>query len=94
MSEARDKKQRCCGGEGEFFELQRSMLDVERQYRGMTRRAGIFDALTERLRSGQFGSEAEALEVRQREAKLLKEVPDSISDATDRDAPGLLPFDG
>ena len=61
-----------CGGDNAFFELQRSMLDVERQYRGMMRRAGIFDALTDRLRAGQFESEEEALEVRLAERKLLQ----------------------
>lgn len=61
-----------CGGDNAFFELQRSMLDVERQYRGMMRRAGIFDALTDRLRAGQFESEEEALEVRLAERNLLQ----------------------
>lgn len=61
-----------CGGDNAFFELQRSMLDVERQYRGMMRRAGIFDALTDRLRAGQFESEEEALEVRIAERKSMQ----------------------
>ena len=39
-----------CGGDEAFFELQRTMLDVEREYRSMMRRAGIFDVLTDRLR--------------------------------------------
>ncbi len=56
-----------CGGDGPLFELQRTMLDVERQYRGMMRRPGIFDALTERLRAGQFSSEKDALKIRQSE---------------------------
>ncbi len=56
-----------CGGEGPLFELQRTMLDVERQYRGMMRRPGIFDALTERLRAGQFSGEKQALTIRQSE---------------------------
>ncbi|MEX0715441.1 MAG: DNA phosphorothioation system sulfurtransferase DndC [Planctomycetaceae bacterium] len=53
-----------CGGDDAFFELQRTMLDVEREYRGMMRRAGIFDALTDRLRAGQFPSESEAIRLR------------------------------
>lgn len=63
-----------CGGDNEFFELQRSMLDVERQYRGMMRRAGIFDALVNRLRAGQFENESEAVQVRQGEKKELDEA--------------------
>jgi DNA sulfur modification protein DndC len=56
-----------CGGDGPLFELQRTMLDVERQYRGMMRRPGIFDALTERLRAGQFASESDAIKIRRDE---------------------------
>jgi hypothetical protein len=36
---------------------------VERQYRGMTRRAGVYDALEDRLKAGLYGSEQEAVEV-------------------------------
>lgn len=66
-----------CGGDGEFFELQRSMLDVERQYRGMMRRAGIFDALLDRLKAGQFEDEKQAVEIRQREARLLQDAEET-----------------
>lgn len=63
-----------CGGDESFFELQRGMLDVEREYRGMMRRAGIYDALAERLRAGQFANEAEAIEIRSLEEKRRKEA--------------------
>ena len=56
-----------CGDDPIFFELQASLLDVERQYRGMYRRAGIYEALEDRLKSAQFGSQQEALEVRRNE---------------------------
>jgi hypothetical protein len=39
-------------------------LDIEREYRGMTRRAGIFEALEERFRAYQYGGEQEAVEIR------------------------------
>jgi DNA sulfur modification protein DndC len=81
-----------CGGDGAFFELQRSMLDVERQYRGMMRRAGIFDALVDRLRAGQFDDEAMALAVKQREAKLLDEAGASSLHPRRGDQQGSLPF--
>jgi DNA sulfur modification protein DndC len=62
-----------CGDDVILFDLQVALLGVERQFRGMTRRAGIYDALEERLRVGLFGSEQEAVEVlserlREREA--------------------------
>jgi DNA sulfur modification protein DndC len=70
-----------CGGDDGFFELQRSMLDVERQYRGMMRRAGIFDALVDRLRAS-----------RQREARWLAEAGGSNVNAHPGEHQALLPF--
>ena len=53
-----------CGDDERFFEIQADMLDVERKYRGMTRRAGVFDALEDCLRAGQFANEEEAIRIR------------------------------
>jgi DNA sulfur modification protein DndC len=52
-----------CGGDPAFFDLQVALLGVERQYRGMTRRAGVFEALEEKLRSGLYASEQEAVAI-------------------------------
>jgi DNA sulfur modification protein DndC len=52
-----------CGEDQALFDLQVALLGVERQYRGMARRAGIYEALEEKLRTGLFGSEQEAVEV-------------------------------
>lgn len=53
-----------CEGDPAFFELQVSLLDTERQYRGMSRRAGIYEALEAHLRAGQFSDEQQALAIR------------------------------
>jgi DNA sulfur modification protein DndC len=75
-----------CEGDDAFFELQRTMLDVEREYRGMMRRAGIFDALIDRLRIGQFANESEALDVRRdQESRRTK-----VSGKEQRDVQGRL----
>src|SRR5262249_42728445 len=58
-----DTLREVCGDDQAVFDLQVALLGVERQYRGMARRAGIYEALGERLRSGLFGSEQEAVEV-------------------------------
>jgi DNA sulfur modification protein DndC len=50
-----------CGDDPVFFETQVALLGVERQYRGMSRRAGIFDELEERLRTGLYANEQEAV---------------------------------
>lgn len=57
------------GDDPVFFELQTRLLDIERQHRGMYRRAGIYDALEDRLKSAQFGTQEEALETRREEER-------------------------
>src|SRR4029077_6169424 len=52
-----------CGEDQALFDLQVALLGVERQYRGMARRASIYEALEERLRTGLFGNEQEAVAV-------------------------------
>jgi DNA sulfur modification protein DndC len=63
-----------CQDDEEFFQLQTGLLDIEREFRGMARRAGIYEALEERLRAGQFGSEEEALAIRQEEERRRDEA--------------------
>lgn len=63
-----------CGEDEAFFELQASLLDVEREYRGMSRRAGIYEALEDRLKIGQYGNEEEALAIRQSEEDRRREA--------------------
>lgn len=58
----------------QLFELQSGLLDVEREFRGMSRRAGIYEALEERLKICQFENEQEALDVRQEEERLRDEA--------------------
>jgi DNA sulfur modification protein DndC len=74
--------QELCKDDPAFFELQVSLLDIERQYRGMSRRAGIYDALETQLRAGQYADEADALAIRTSEEQRLgsvgtTEVPES-----------------
>lgn len=56
-----------CGDDPVFFQLQTDLLDVEREFRGMTRRAGIYDAIENRLKAAQFKDEDEAYETRSAE---------------------------
>lgn len=66
-----------CGEDEELFELQAALLDIEREHRGMSRRAGIYDALEERFRVGQFANEQEALAIRQAEDRRRRDVSES-----------------
>ena len=49
------------------------MLNVERRYRGMTRRTGVFDDLTSCLKAAQFESEEEAVQIRLEEENRSRE---------------------
>lgn len=51
-----------CADDPLHYELTRELLDVERQYRTMLRRAGLFDALERSLRRHYFDDEADAVE--------------------------------
>lgn len=53
-----------CGEDEDFFTLQTELLDIERQFRGMSRRPGIYEALEDRLRARQYASEEEAVRIR------------------------------
>lgn len=52
-----------CGDDQALFDLQVALLGVERDYRGMSRRVGVFEALEGCLRAGIYESEGEAVEV-------------------------------
>jgi DNA sulfur modification protein DndC len=67
-----------CGDDPIFFQLQTSLLDVERQHRGMFRRAGIYEALEDRLRSAQFGNQEEALATRRDEERRRNDAAESL----------------
>ena len=63
-----------CGEDQAFFDLQVSLLGVERRFRGMTRRSGVFEALEDRFRAGMFVSEQEAIAVLTRQRDRREEV--------------------
>jgi DNA sulfur modification protein DndC len=51
-----------CGDDQLHFELTRELLDIERRYRTMARRAGIFDTLEQALRRGFYANEEDAID--------------------------------
>ena len=76
-----------------LFQLQADLLDVERQYRGMSRRAGVYDALMKRFKAGQFKNEEEALEIKRSEKQRLEAAETGLElhdpDSDDDDGPGV-----
>ncbi len=65
-----------CGDDPALFDLQVGLLGVEREYRGLSRRAGVFAALEDRLRNGLHRNEQEAValhkEKQRRELEVLE----------------------
>jgi DNA sulfur modification protein DndC len=70
-----------CGDDSAYFDLQVSLLGVERRFRAMTRRSGVFEALEDRFRAGMFVNEQEAIAVlsgqRDRRDEITGEKADS-----------------
>lgn len=50
-----------CGDDNLHFELTRELLDIERSYRTMARRAGLYDTLEQALRRGFYANEDDAV---------------------------------
>jgi DNA sulfur modification protein DndC len=71
-----------CGEDEEFFSLQVALLDIEREFRGMTRRPGIYEAIEDRLRVSQYRSEDEAIAIRTEQERRRNAIES-----------GELPFD-
>jgi DNA sulfur modification protein DndC len=66
-----------CGDDQLHFELTRELLDVERRYRTMARRAGIFDTLEQALRRSFYDDEEDAVD-RARRRRDTKEEAQKI----------------
>lgn len=52
--------QEVCGGDRVHYELTRELLDVERRFRTMSRRAGLFGAIDEAIKRGFYENEDDA----------------------------------
>jgi DNA sulfur modification protein DndC len=81
-----------CGDDTAFFDLQVSLLGVERRFRGMTRRSGVFESLEDRLRVGMFQNEQEAVTILSGQRDRRHEV--SGEDSEYRGRQQLSLFDG
>lgn len=52
-----------CGGDRVHYELARELLDVERRFRTMSRRAGLFGALDDAIKRGFYENEEDATQM-------------------------------
>lgn len=71
------------GGEDpEFVQMLVQMLNVERKYRSMSRRSGVFEELTACLKSAQFPNEEEAVAVRLNEEERRRKADGRVKGQT------------
>ena len=71
-----DRLRNLCGENDVFFQLQTELLDIQRAFRGMTRRAGIYEAIEKRLKAARFASGEEAFAARDAEQKRAEDIKD------------------
>jgi DNA sulfur modification protein DndC len=76
-----------CGDNTMRYQLTRELLNVERQFRTMTRRAGLFDALEGAFHRGFFDGQEDAIEYAQRRDSRRR---NGIDDGTE---PGVQDLD-
>lgn len=63
-----------CGDDKLHFELMRELLDMERQYSSMSRRAGLFESLEEAFKRNFYIDEADATE----RARMIQTARESV----------------
>lgn len=81
-----------CGDNKLQFELTRELLDVERRYRTLARRAGLFDALENAFRRSFYTDEADAVDRAQRRSRAIGAAQTLTDDSPqDRQEQLLLP---
>jgi DNA sulfur modification protein DndC len=76
-----------CGEDSLHYELTRELLDVERQFRTMTRRAGLFEALERAFRRAYFDDADDAIDHARRRQLPFETTDDP--DAPDEDVTKL-----
>ncbi|WP_425245407.1 DNA phosphorothioation system sulfurtransferase DndC [Streptomyces sp. NEAU-NA10] len=77
-----------CDGDELHYDMVRELLSVERKYRTMTRRAGLFQALEEAIRRGYYEDRDDAVSFAQRKKKWRKDLVanPTLDEETDIDA--------
>ncbi|MGJ3560360.1 hypothetical protein ACR6C2_24905 [Streptomyces sp. INA 01156] len=78
-----------CGDDDLHYDMLRELLSVERKYRTMSRRAGLFQALETAVKKGYYEDSTDAIDFAQRKNKWRKESPThlTLDEETNIDAP-------
>ncbi|CAM5243359.1 hypothetical protein [Streptomyces narbonensis] len=78
-----------CDGDELHYDMVRELLSVERKYRTMTRRSGLFKALEDAVQKGFYDGHDDAVSFAQRKKKWRDDVATNptLDEETDIDAP-------
>ncbi|MFF3947147.1 DNA phosphorothioation system sulfurtransferase DndC [Streptomyces sp. NPDC001902] len=78
-----------CGDDAIHYGMVRELLSVERKYRTMTRRAGLFEALQQAVEKGYYEDADDAVNFAQRKKKWRDDVTETLTfdEETELDAP-------
>lgn len=68
-----------CEGDELHYNMVRELLSVERKYRTMTRRSGLFKALEEAVQKGYYEDHADAVDFAQRRQKLRDDFEKNLT---------------
>ncbi|MFI9718191.1 DNA phosphorothioation system sulfurtransferase DndC [Streptomyces sp. NPDC052396] len=68
-----------CGDDPLHYGMVRELLSVERQYRTMTRRAGLFEALQKAVEKGYYEDDGDAVAFAQRKKKWRNEAVQTLT---------------
>lgn len=80
MQLLRDACEEVCQGDETGFALARELLDVERRFRSMARRAGLFDAIEKSLRKHVFRNEEDATQFEHDKHDRIEPVKKQLED--------------
>lgn len=76
--------QEICQGDALHFQLTRELLSIEKRYRSMLKRSGMFQTIDEAFQRGYYDDEADAIEHARLKNNLLEEAREEAMETADK----------
>ncbi|GEJ97825.1 DNA phosphorothioation system sulfurtransferase DndC [Streptomyces sp. 1-11] len=88
-SDEMDVLKQVCDGDDLHYDMVRELLAVERKYRTMARRSGLFQALEQAVQKGYYDNHEDAVEFATRKKKWRDDIAENLTfdDENELDAP-------
>ncbi|MGX1117990.1 prophage maintenance system killer protein [Streptomyces ambofaciens] len=88
-SDEMDVLKQVCDGDDLHYNMVRELLAVERKYRTMARRSGLFQALEQAVQKGYYDNHEDAVEFATRKKKWRDDIAENLTfdDENELDAP-------